>query len=95
MPRRAGMFSGLFNTLKPVVREVPMQSFVLDKKGAFTVTLIDGQVWEQSEEDEIYHPARWRREPSEMVVTITPDALRSYLMTVEGEGRIYKVHRVR
>lgn len=95
MPRPRGLFSGILNTPKPIVRDMPMQSFVMDKTGAFTVTLSDGQVWEQSPEDEVYHPARWRREASEMMVTITPDAMRSYIMTVEGEGKIYKVHRIR
>jgi hypothetical protein len=95
MPRPRGLFSGILNSPKPIVHDVPMQSFVMDKKGAFTVTLSDGQVWEQSPEDEVYHPARWRREASEMMVTITPDAMRSYIMTVEGEGKIYKVRRIR
>jgi len=95
MPRSRGLFTGIFSSPKPIVRDVPMQSFVLDKSGAFTVTLSDGQVWEQSPEDEIYHPARWRREASEMMVTITPDAMHSYIMTVEGEGKIYKVRRIR
>jgi len=95
MPRPRGLFSGILNSPKPIVRDVPMQSFVLDKTGAFTVTLSDGQVWEQSPEDEVYHPARWRREASEMMVTITPDAMHSYIMTVGGEGKIYKVRRIR
>ena len=95
MPRPRGLFSGILNSPTPIVHDVPMQSFVLDKTGAFTVTLSDGQVWEQSPEDEVYHPARWRREASEMMVTITPDAMRSYILTVEGEGKIYKVRRIR
>lgn len=95
MPRPRGLFSGILNSPKPIVRDVPMQSFATDSKGAFTVTLSDGQVWEQSPEDEIYHPARWRREAGEMLVTITPDAMHSYIMTVEGEGKIYKVRRIR
>jgi len=94
MPRRTGLFSGILNSPKPIVHGVPMQSFVMDKTGAFTVTLVDGQVWEQVSEDEIYHPARWRREAAEMAVTITPDAMHSYVMTVEGEGKIYKVRRI-
>lgn len=94
MPRRTGLFAGILNNLKPVVHDVPMQSFVMDKTGAFTVTLTDGQVWEQAPEDEVYHPARWRREASEMLVTITPDAMHSYSLTVDGEGKFYKVRRV-
>jgi len=76
------------------VRDMPMQSFVLDKKGAFTITLIDGEIWEQLPEDEIYHPARWHREPSEMRVTIKPDAMHTFMMTLSGEDYMYKVHRI-
>ena len=61
MPRNSGLFSGMFNDIKPVVRNMAMQSFTLDRNGSFTVTLIDGQVWKQSAEDEVYHPARWRK----------------------------------
>ena len=95
MPRSSGIFAGVFNSPRPIVRDMQMQSFVLDAKGAFTVTLIDGQVWEQIAEDEIYHPARWRREASEMEVTIKPDAMHTFLMTVSDEGKMYKVHRIR
>jgi hypothetical protein len=95
MPRNTGgIFNGIFNTPRPIVRNMAMQSFVLDDKGAFTVTLADGQVWQQSPEDEIYHPARWRKPPSRMLVTISPDAMHTFLMTVSGEGSIYKVRRI-
>jgi hypothetical protein len=95
MPRNTGLFNGMFNDIKPIVRNMPMQSFTLDGKGAFTVTLTDGQVWKQSAEDEVYHPARWRKAASEMLVTIAPDAMHTFTMTVSGEERIYKVRRIR
>jgi hypothetical protein len=95
MPKDSGIFNGLFNDPRPVVRNMPMQSFVMDKDGAFTVTLQDGQVWEQIAEDQIYHPARWRRSAPEMLVTIKPDMMHIYMLTVFGEGRQYKVHRIR
>ena len=63
--------------------------------GSFTITLVDGQVWEQIAEDEIYHRARWRKPASEMAVTITPDAMHTFVMTVSGENYMYKVHRTR
>ena len=93
MPRKASLLNGMFNSPKPVVRDMPMASYVLDKTGAFTVTLQDGQVWEQSPEDEVYHPARWRGEASQMLVTISPAAMRTFVMTVDGY--LYKVRRVR
>jgi len=72
-----------------------MQSLEQDDNGSFTVTLADGQVWKQDVEDEIYHRARWRKPASEMAVTITPDAMHTFIMTVQGEGYMYKVHRIR
>ena len=95
MPRSTGLLNGIFNNLKPVVRKMPMQSFTLDRKGAFTVTLADGQVWKQSDEDEVYHPAHWGHAGPDVLVTIAPDAMHTYTMTIEGEQRFYKVRRVR
>ncbi|MFO1248789.1 MAG: hypothetical protein U1E93_11330 [Alphaproteobacteria bacterium] len=95
MPRERGMFAGLISSAKPIVKNMPMQSYDIDKKdNHFTVTLIDGQVWEQNNEDAVYHPARWRKDAAEMEVTITPDAMRVYLMTIKGDGKIYKVKRI-
>jgi hypothetical protein len=95
MPRRSSVFAGLFSTPKPVVLNTPMQSLEQDDKGSFTITLVDGQVWKQDVEDEIYHRARWHKPASEMEVTITPAAMRTFIMTVSGEGYMYKVHRIR
>ena len=95
MPRAGGMFTGLFNEAKPVVRSQAMQSFSFNRHGGFIVTLDDGQVWEQVDEDEVEHPAHWKRQPAEMLVTITPAVMRTFTMTVSGEYGIYKVKRVR
>jgi hypothetical protein len=95
MPKRVGILGGLFNDPKPVVRDVPMHSYSFDKNGAFTVTLPDGQVWEQVREDEIYHRARWRRDAADMVVTIKPDVMHTYVLTIADENRMYKVKRIR
>jgi hypothetical protein len=95
MPRRTGLFNGLFNTIKPVVTNMPVQSASFDKNGAFTITLSDGEVWAQAAEDEVYHPAHWRDTGSNMLVTIAPDAMHTFTMTVAGESRMYKVKRIR
>ena len=95
MPRSTGLLNGMFNDIKPIVRNMPMQSFVLDKTGAFTVTLQDGQVWKQSAEDQVYHPAHWRKPAAELLVTIAPSAMHTFEMTVSDENRGYKVHRIR
>ena len=95
MPARVGILGGLFNDPRPVVHDMPLQSYVMDKMGRFTITLTDGEIWEQSPEDEIPHRARWRREASEMLATIKPDAMHTYILTILGENYIYKVHRIR
>jgi len=95
MPRSTGLLNGLIDDMKPIVRNMPMQSYVMDRSGAFTVTLADGQVWKQAAEDEVYHPARWRKQAQEMQVTITPAVMHTFNMKVEGENKSYKVRRVR
>jgi hypothetical protein len=95
MPRPVGILGGLFSDPKPVVRNVPMESYVFDKNGAFTITLPDGQVWEQIAEDQIYHRAHWHRPASQMLVTIKPDAMHTFVLTLHDENYMYKVHRIR
>jgi hypothetical protein len=95
MPRGTGLLNGMFNNIKPVVRNMPVQSVTFDRNGAFTVTLSDGEVWAQAAEDEVYHPARWRDAGPNMLVTIAPDAMHTFSLTVAGEERFYKVKRIR
>ena len=94
MPRTAGLLNGMFNNIPPVVSDMPMKSFVLNKQGAFTVTLVDGEVWQQLDEDQVYHPADWRKPASEMLVTISPDAMHTFILRVSGVNRIHKVRRI-
>jgi len=95
MPRPASLLSGMFGDNPPIVRNVPMQSVTMDRQGSFTVTLADGQVWTQLEEDHIYHPARWGAAGPDKLVTIAPGPMRTFSMTVSGQSRAYKVRRVR
>lgn len=93
MPRSTGLFNGMFNDTRPVVHDAPVKSYSIAKSGAFTLTLADGQVWEQIDEDQIYHPARWRQRAEEMRVTISPNAMHTFKLVVAGETKFYKVHR--
>jgi hypothetical protein len=95
MPHSAGLFAGMFDDSKPIVRNMPMQSFTMSKEGTFTVTLIDGQIWRQADEDQVYHPARWRKPASQMMVTISPGVMHTFNMKVDDESRSYKVRRIR
>jgi hypothetical protein len=94
MPRNAGLFDGMLNETKPIVRGVPMQSFTLDRTGAFTVTLADGQIWAQLAEDQVYHPARWGEAGPGKLVTIAPGPMHTFTMSVSGQTRSYKVRRL-
>jgi len=95
MPKTGGLFTGLLSEAKPIVRAMPMQSYSFNRSGGFVVTLADGQVWEQVSEDEVYHPARWRQQPQQMLVTISPSVMRTFALKVSGEYGLYKVKRVR
>ena len=44
MPRNAGLFNGMFNDIKPILRDAPVQSYSFAQSGAFRLTLPDGQV---------------------------------------------------
>jgi hypothetical protein len=95
MPRNPGLFNGMFRDPAPIVRKVPVKSFTFDRKGAFTMVLADDQVWKQSEEDALYHPAKWRGAGTDMLVSIAPSNMNTFNLSVEGSERYYKVHRVR
>ena len=95
MPPKVGLLGGLFTDPRPVVTNMPLQSYEIDKDGSFTVTLIDGQVWEQSPEDHVYHRANWRKDASQMQVTIKPASMHTYVLTVLGQNYMYKVRRIR
>jgi hypothetical protein len=95
MPHNPGLFSGMFRDPAPIVRKIPVKSVSFDRKGAFTVVLADNQVWKQSEEDAIYHPAKWRGAGTDMLVSIAPSNMNTFNLSVEGSERYYKVHRIR
>lgn len=58
--------------------------------GRFTVTLDNGQVWQQSPGDS--DKARFPKDGA--VVTITRGALGSYNLTIGGAARLFKVNRI-
>lgn len=94
MPRNHSIFAGIFGNVPPIVKNMPMKSYSLDRNGAFTMVLADGEVWAQLEEDAVYHPAHWQSSGARVIVTISPSAMHTFTMIVNGENRIYKVHRI-
>ena len=88
--------SGLFDVFggDEVINNAPVQSYDVAPDG-FTVTLTDGQVWRQSEDDASKHPVTWRQPASSMRVTIKQGALHSFNLVVGEENQHYKVKRTR
>jgi hypothetical protein len=75
----------------PLVNKIAMKEYHFDKRGAFTVTLANGQIWR---EDPREHPnADWRDRANTYAVTIAPDDS-GYRMYVLGDSNSYRVQRV-
>jgi hypothetical protein len=92
-PKSSGIFD-LFGG-SDVIRNQPIQSYDLGRDGAFTITLPDGQVWQQTDDDAAKHPVRWRAPASSMRVTISQAAMHTFNLVVNDENRHHKVKRVR
>ena len=59
----------------------------------FTVTLDNGQVWRQIDGDTAMAPLKQR--PSSYIVTIRQGIFGSYNLTIQGDGGLYRVNRIR
>lgn len=91
-PRRSGIFDVFGGA--DVVSNTPIQSYQVTAKG-FVVTLPDGQVWKQTEEDAAKSPVDWREPASSMRVTITQGAMHSFNLVMGDENHHHKVIRVK
>jgi hypothetical protein len=88
---RKGIFSYLLGgTL--LVNMVNLRSYSFDANGRFTVTLANGEIWQQMEDD--HNSASWKEPASHYVVSILTAALGSEVMEVGDEDMIYKVRRL-
>ena len=69
--------------------------FKFDRFGIFTVTLTNGQVWQQNSSDET--KARWRASPAQQAynVVISEGILGSYNFKVINLPGTYKVRRIK
>jgi hypothetical protein len=70
-----------------------MTSFIFDKRGIFTVTLSNQQVWRQLSGDTSL--AHWTEPPSKYNVRIIRGLLGSYNLMVRNDPGMFKVHRMR
>ena len=90
-PKKSGIFDVFGGS--DVVNNEPVQSYQVTPKG-FIVTLVDGQVWKQTEEDASKFPVDWHDPASSMQVTITQGALHSFNLVMSNESRHHKVTRI-
>lgn len=92
MPKRSGLFDVWGGD--DVVRNAPLRAYTLGPDG-FTVTLADGQVWQQTPDDANRRPVRWREPASSMRVSISQGAMHTFNLVVGDENIQHKVKRVR
>ena len=88
--------SGIFDVFggDEVVNNAPIKAYDVTNKG-FVITLPDGQVWQQTEDDAAKFPVNWRQPASSMRVTIAQGAMHSFNLIVNDENRHHKVKRIR
>jgi hypothetical protein len=91
-PKRSGIFD-IFGG-DDVVNNAPISTYEVTRNG-FTVTLPDGQVWRQTDEDATKFPVQWRAPAASMRVTISQGAMHSFNLVMNDENQHHKVTRIR
>ena len=86
-PAKRGFLDGLFGPSADITN---MASYRFDDHGKFTVTLSNGQTWQQLASDA--NTAHWREAPSKYRVSVAEGSNHSEL-TVDNDGEIYQVRR--
>jgi hypothetical protein len=87
-----GVLGALFGG-KVLIDRMRLAAYSFDKSGILTVTLSDGEVWQQMKGDDRF--AHWAGPASRYVATIKEGSLGSANLQVQGENAQYKVRRVR
>jgi len=92
MPKKSGIFDVFGGA--DVVNNAPLRSYELTRDG-FVITLLDGQVWQQTDDDAEKRPVNWDQPASSMRVTISQGAMHSFNLVVGDENLHHKVKRIR
>lgn len=95
-PMRRENKGGFWNELvggKALVTNMRAAAYSFDARGIFTITLADGEVWQQLSNDDSY--AQWNKPAARYLVSISEGSLGSHNLQVSGDNRRYKVRRVR
>ncbi|HEY4077635.1 MAG TPA: hypothetical protein VGM26_11975 [Rhizomicrobium sp.] len=87
-----GLFTDLFGG-EAVVSQMGVNAYSFDRHNKFTVTLADGEIWEQQSGDAPV--ATWDKPASRYLVSIRKGALGSNNLQVGGDNNVYKVRRIR
>jgi hypothetical protein len=69
-----------------------MTAYSFDAQNVFTVRLENGQTWRQLDGDG--GTARWQKPPGTYLVTIRRGMSRSFIMTIDNDPHIFRVHRI-
>jgi hypothetical protein len=91
-PQKQGGFLSYVLGGKPQVNATMLRSYNFDGEGRFTVTLANGQVWRQVDDDRKL--ATWKADPAHYQVAIRTGALGSNILEVQGEPGAYMVRHV-
>ena len=92
LPKPSGPFDVFGGS--DVVKNQPVASYDVKDDG-FLITLADGQVWKQTDDDASKNPVRWRDPASSMRDTISQGAMHSFNLVVNDENLHHKVKRIR
>lgn len=92
MPKKSGLLDVWGGD--DIVSNAPLKSYDVGRDG-FTVTLMDGQVWQQTPDDAARHPVSWREPASSMRVTISQAAMHTFNLVAGDENLHHKVRRIR
>jgi hypothetical protein len=87
-PVHQGLLAGLFGSNAAQVR---MTAYHFDPHGLFTVTLANGEVWQQMPDDSNF--AHWRGPASAYNVIVDQGNYGHAALMVENDGQTYEVRR--
>jgi len=89
--KRGGLLSYVLGGKRQVDAMV-LRSYSFDSSGRFMITLANGQVWRQTDDDR--HLAAWKADPARYQVSIRTGALGSNILEVRGEPGAFMVKRI-
>ena len=89
-PPGSGLLGRMFGADGPELR---LSAYSFDKRGLFTVTLSDGEVWQQVANDTSY--AQFGGNASDYIVSLTQGEFGDSKMAVRGQPGSFTVRRLR